>query len=113
MGILKMKKNKQIVKKRLLGLIGYISLIGLISLIAMFAHLQLAHAAIISKPPNNLGLLANWGFNEGVGQFAGDNSGSGNTGTLNNFALSGATSNWTNGKHGKALNFDGSDDYNC
>lgn len=63
-----------------------------------------AHASLI-QPPNNLGLVGYWSFNEGNGTVATDFSGNGNNGTLTN----GPT--WVNGKRGKALNFDGSDDY--
>lgn len=45
-----------------------------------------------------------WHFNEGTGTTATDSSGKGNTGTIY-----GAT--WTDGKFGKALSFDGVDDY--
>ena len=64
-----------------------------------------ANAAIISKPPTNLGLVGYWSMNEGTGSYAGDSSGNKNTGTLTN----GPT--WVDGKRGKALNFDGSNDY--
>jgi len=46
-----------------------------------------------------------WHFNEGAGTTTADNSGNGNTGTLTN----GPT--WVDGKYGKALSFDGVDDY--
>ena len=64
-----------------------------------------AHAALISKPPTNLGLVGYWSMNEGTGSYAGDSSGNKNTGTLTN----GPT--WVDGKRGKALNFDGVNDY--
>src|SRR3989344_3840895 len=64
-----------------------------------------ANAAIISKPPTNLGLVGYWSMNEGTGSYAGDSSGNKNTGTLTN----GPT--WVDGKRGKALNFDGSNDF--
>jgi hypothetical protein len=64
-----------------------------------------AHATSLSKPPNNLGLVGYWSFNEGTGTKAGDMSGNGNTGTLTN----GPT--WAGGKLGGALRFDGLDDY--
>ena len=56
----------------------------------------------LQKPPNNLGLVGYWSFNEGTGTVATDFSGNGNTGTLT------AGPTWTDGKRGKALNFDGS-----
>lgn len=67
-----------------------------------------ASAALIKRPPNNLGLVGYWSFNEGKGDIAGDFSGKGNTGVLTNSSPSTA---WVNGKQGKAINFDGTDDY--
>src|SRR3989338_8641011 len=64
-----------------------------------------ADAGALSKPPNNLGLMGYWPFEEGVGTRAGDYSGNGNNGTLTN----GPT--WDVGKKGSALHFDGSDSY--
>lgn len=64
-----------------------------------------ASAATLQKPPNNLGLVGYWSMNEGTSTTAGDSSGQGNTGTLNN----GPT--WTSGKLGGGLSFDGTDDY--
>ena len=58
-----------------------------------------------SAAVSNLGLVGYWSMNEGAGSYAGDSSGNKNTGTLTN----GPT--WVDGKKGKALNFDGSDDY--
>jgi len=49
--------------------------------------------------------VAEWRFDEGVGSTVYDTSGNGNNGTLTN----GPT--WATGKIGKALSFDGSDDY--
>src|SRR3990167_2456079 len=62
-------------------------------------------APIISKPPANLGLVGYWSMDEGSGSYATDSSGNKNTGILTN----GPT--WVDGKRGKALNFDGSNDY--
>ncbi len=67
-----------------------------------------AEASIIPRAPNNLGLVGYWAFNDGAGTNATDSSGSGNAGTL---AASPATPSWTTGKLGKALSFDGSNDY--
>ena len=50
------------------------------------------------------GLVGWWRFDEGEGNIAKDNSGNNNDGTIY-----GAT--WTEGKYGKALSFDGVDDY--
>jgi hypothetical protein len=56
------------------------------------------------------GLVGWWTFDEGNGTTAYDSSGFGNNGTLTNFNWT-ATSGWTTGKIGKALSFDGVDDY--
>jgi hypothetical protein len=53
---------------------------------------------------NTAGVMGWWHFNEGSGSSTSDSSGNGNGGTLNG-------STWVNGKFGKALSFDGSDDY--
>jgi len=37
----------------------------------------MANAALISKPPTNLGLVGYWSMNEGTGTVAGDGSGIG------------------------------------
>jgi hypothetical protein len=49
-----------------------------------------------------------WKLDEGEGISAYDSSGNGNTGTLTNLDPS---NDWVDGKFGKALDFDGSDDY--
>jgi prepilin-type N-terminal cleavage/methylation domain-containing protein len=59
-------------------------------------------------PSPHSGLVSYWSFDEGTGTIAYDLSGYGNNGTLYNFT---GTSGWTIGKIGKALNFDGADDY--
>lgn len=59
-----------------------------------------AHAATISKPAPNLGLIGWWALDEGSGTKAIDRSGNGRTGTLTNSPTR------INGKRGKALNFD-------
>jgi len=51
------------------------------------------------------GLVGYWRLDEGVGTIAFDSSGNNNHGTLVNGP------SWVNGKYGKALNFDGIDDY--
>ena len=61
-------------------------------------------------PSPHSGLVGYWSFDEGTGTIAYDLSGYGNNGTLNNFNFT-ATSGWTTGKIGKALIFDGVDDY--
>jgi len=51
------------------------------------------------------GLVGYWAFGEGTGTIAKDASGNNNNGTLTNGPA------WVNGKYGKALSFDGTDDY--
>jgi hypothetical protein len=88
---------------------------GLFLFLLLTLHFTLytreAFAATLSRAPNNLNLMGYWSLNDGAANKAGDNSGNGYTGTLNNFALSTSTSNWIDGRRGKALNFDGSNDY--
>ena len=84
------------------------SLIGLMSLIAVFAlGAKTASAAGLIKPPNNLGLVGYWSFDDNGGVKATDFSGKGNTGTLTNMEVA----DWVDGKRGKALDLDGSDEY--
>src|SRR3989338_8998500 len=74
-------------------------------LLTLFFFPSSASAAILGKPPNNLGLVNYWSLNEGTGTVATDASGTGNTGTL----TGGPT--WVTGKYGSAVSFDGTDDY--
>ena len=56
--------------------------------------------------------VARWSFDEGTGQYAYDTSGNSNTGTLGSGATpDSADPSWISGKYGKALSFDGSNDY--
>ena len=66
---------------------------------------SVSHAAVLRTPPNNLGLVGYWSFDEGTSTTAGDFSGKGNKGTI-----TAGTGGWISGKHGKAYNFDGTDD---
>lgn len=62
----------------------------------------------LTKPSNNLGLVGYWSFNEATSTIATDLSGSGNHGTLQNFASpQTSTSGWVSGKRGSALAFAG------
>lgn len=61
--------------------------------------------ATLSRPPNNLGLVAYWSLDDGTGIVATDFSGGRRSGVLDN----GPT--WVPGKRGKAVSFDGADDY--
>lgn len=72
--------------------------------VVLFFTPQNTSAATISRPPSNLGLVGYWSMDEGSGSVANDSSGNGDFGSV-----SGAT--WANGKRGKSLNFDGTDDY--
>lgn len=68
--------------------------------------------SIRRSTPTNLGLIAHWSFNEGIGTQAGDFSGTGNHGTLQSFSEPPtATSGWGAGRFGTGLNFDGTNDY--
>jgi len=67
---------------------------------------QQAKASVVLKTATDTGLVAYWSFDEGSGTTAEDFSpANANTGTLTN----GPT--WVDGKVGKALSFDGTDDY--
>lgn len=61
--------------------------------------------SVLARPPNNLGLVGYWSFDDGTGTKATDFSGLGYTGTI------AGTPNWVNGRFGKALNFDASTNY--
>jgi hypothetical protein len=63
---------------------------------------QTVEAALVY--PSSPGLVGRWGFDEGTGTVAKDSSGNGNHGTVY-----GAT--WVDGRYGKALSFDGVNDY--
>lgn len=62
-------------------------------------------AAVTQKAADKTGLVGYWSFDEGSGTSAGDASGNGNTGTLTNGPA------WGDGKLGKTLSFDGTNDY--
>ncbi len=75
--------------------------IGCLSAVAPFS----TQAATIAKPANNLSLVGHWSFDEGATTVFGDSSGYGNTGGIKNGAV------WSSGKRGRAVDFDGSNDY--
>ena len=60
---------------------------------------------LYGSPISQTGLVGYWNFDEGTGTIAHDSSGNNNHGTL----MNGPT--WVDGKIGKALYFDGTDDY--
>ncbi len=67
--------------------------------------------ATLSKPANNLGLQLYYSFDEGTSTQATDFSGNRRNGTLQNMSHPAtASSGWGNGKVGKALIFDGTND---
>jgi hypothetical protein len=55
--------------------------------------------------------IAYWSFDEGYGTIAHDNTSNQNHGTLTNMTTTGDQSAWVDGKFGKALRFDGMNDY--
>ena len=57
------------------------------------------------------GPVAHWKFDEGLGTSAYDISGNNNVGTLGGDGIGTDLPSWNDGKYGKALLFDGSDDY--
>ncbi|MEV4285413.1 LamG-like jellyroll fold domain-containing protein [Nonomuraea bangladeshensis] len=57
-------------------------------------------SATVTTPPATPGLVAAYGMNEGAGTTVGDSSGQHNTGAATD-------TTWANGKHGKALSFNG------
>jgi hypothetical protein len=72
-----------------------------------------ANATTLNRSdPSATKIAAAYLFNEGAGPTVYDRAGGKrNLGTLTNFALSSGTPGWTNTEVGKALLFDGSDDY--
>ena len=74
------------------------TIVGTLILIALTGMFAGVHAQ------GDDGLVGGWHFDEGSGSVAKDSSGNGNDGTIH-----GAT--WVDGKFGKALSFDGEDDY--
>ena len=65
---------------------------------------MLALVPATAQASSDDGLVAEWHFDEGSGSAVADSSGNGNDGTIY-----GAT--WVDGKYGKALHFDGVNDY--
>lgn len=67
---------------------------------------QVSITTLDAPPVTQNGLVAYWKFDEGSGTTAGDSSGNGNDGTLTGTP----GPEWTTGKIGGALSFDGTDD---
>ena len=74
------------------------TIVGTLILIALTGMFAGVHAQ------GDDGLVAEWRFDEGSGSIAKDSSGNGNNGTIHGAA-------WVDGKFGKALSFDGENDY--
>jgi prepilin-type N-terminal cleavage/methylation domain-containing protein len=74
------------------------------------SNLKLTPSLVENRNNKDPSLVGYWSFDEGTGTIAYDYSGNGNNGTLYNFNWT-ATSGWTRGKVGYALNFDGNNDY--
>ncbi len=68
---------------------------------------NVARAALLSRAPDNLGLVGYWPMDENRGTTAGDSSGNGKNGTLFGATLP----TWTDGKRGKSVYFNGTDNY--
>jgi len=69
------------------------------SLFLLFFNISIVDAGVIVRPPNNLGLVGYWSFDEGRGTQASDLSGNGNDGVLNGGA------EWIGGRLGQAVDF--------
>jgi len=81
--------------------------LGLLSLstpLAWASAIPAQPASAIVAPQPADGLIAHWPFDEGTGNMAADASGKGHTGTLYG-------ASWVNGKVGKALSFNGQNNY--
>ncbi|KND51634.1 MAG: putative glucanase [Parcubacteria bacterium C7867-001] len=81
--------------------------IGILAIVFLPMSANAALGTALTKPANNLGLIGYWPMNEATSTRAGDFSGQGNPEVLSGTGLP----TWTNGKFGKALSFDGTNDY--
>ena len=72
--------------------------------LAVLVLLALAGLAMGVQAQGDDGLVAEWHFDEDSGNVFGDSSGNGNDGVI-------YEATWVDGKFGKALEFDGIDDY--
>lgn len=79
----------------------------LFALAFFFCFVGQASAATLVRPPNNLGLVGYWAFDEGTGLIAGDKSGNGLVGT----STAALFPTWTTGKYGRAVSFNGTSQY--
>jgi hypothetical protein len=82
--------------------------ISLLQHFSLFRRFLLPAACLLlGAVQAHAGLIAHYTFNETSGTTAADSSGNGNTGTLTNMT----GSEWTTGKVGGGLTFDGTNDY--
>ena len=95
-----MIKRLKLTKRRKLLVAVVICVVLIIGSTILWQMSQVAEAAVLDPHP---GLVGWWRFDEEAGNLAEDSSGFGNDGVVY-----GAT--WVDGKHGKALSFDGIDD---
>lgn len=70
----------------------------------ILALAPLASPKVLAQEQREEGLIACWHFDEGSGDTCADSSGNANHGRI-------VGASWVDGKHGKALKFDGVDDY--
>jgi len=77
----------------------------ILTLAIVFALLVCSVSVFFPHVNATSGIAGYWGFDEGSGTTTFDSSGNGNNGTLINGPV------WIDGKYGKALDFDGVDDY--
>jgi hypothetical protein len=94
-----------VVLKTQLKALGVLFVFATLTVCFLCINVRSADAAVIIRPPNNLGLVGYWSFDEGRGTHASDMSGNENDGTL----LNGP--GWVVGKSRGALGFDGVNDY--
>ena len=86
---------------------GFFVFIFLCTVLLFFVPHSVHAIAAISKPPNNLGLVGYWSFNEATSTQATDFSGNKNHASFGGGAVDPA---WVTGKRGGGLSFDNADD---
>jgi len=105
------KENKNLFSRGLtFGILGTVIVVFFV----LFLAPDFTEAASLVRPANNLGLIGYWSLNEGRGASTTDFSGNSNHGVLYpgpSGTITASSSMWIDGKRGKALNFDGTDDY--
>ncbi|MBU6320943.1 hypothetical protein KGO04_00145 [Patescibacteria group bacterium] len=93
--------RQSLAAKRFSLFLPFFLFLPLLPLSTLFLFPAEAHASAFTRPPNNLGLVGYWNFDEGSGTVAHDRSGQGNNGTLVNAPT------WVKGKVNGALSFNG------